>query len=175
MEQIEKQIQGQREAALRNKFTSKNYSETWRGLRLAVSPLAFLIQIITASLAVGLPAYAIKVLSGSWVWGFVCGGVLLFAFEYVKRMIVQNTAISYFRNIADKKPRKLSRVGLVSVIAVLGLSIASSVISTPLLVEEFAPLPEKVKEEQITARFDSLRDAASLYWGERGRYKSIKT
>jgi hypothetical protein len=165
MEILKKQMQGQRESALREKFSKKSYSESWAGLRLAVGPLGLLIQLFTASLVVGGFAWGFKILTGSWAWGFALGGVFVLAFEVVKRMIVYNTSISYFRNIAEQKPRKLSRVGVLALVVVLGVSISSSVISTPLLVEEFAPMPPPPREDLITSRFDSLKEEASSYWG----------
>ena len=63
----------ERAERLRSKFSNKSYSENWKNLRSFIAPVAFLIQLITATLAVALPAYLVKVISGSWLIGFIIG------------------------------------------------------------------------------------------------------
>lgn len=156
--EYKKHLKEQRERLLKEKFSPKTYSQNWEGLRALILPSAYLIQILTAALAVAVPAYCVKVLSGSWALGFALGGVILLTFEAVKRLLVNNTALSYF------KTKRLSFAGVLSVIIVVGLSVASSGFGTPILVREFSPGPPPVKEAEIVARFDSLRAAAGVYW-----------
>ena len=78
------QIRKRRAANLADKFKNKSYSETWQGVRLVALLSSFFIQAVTAFCALALPAYACKVLFGSWVVGFAVGFVLLLAFESIK-------------------------------------------------------------------------------------------
>ena len=151
----------ERAERLRSKFSNKSYSENWKNLRSFIAPVAFLIQLITATLAVALPAYLVKVISGSWLIGFIIGGVVLLAFEAVKRVVVNKTTIQYFR---AKGEGSFKFGGVVLVALILAASVASSTFGTPILVEEFSPLPKAVDEEAILAVYDKKREEASGYW-----------
>lgn len=91
--------------------------------------------------------------------GFIVGALLLFAFESIKRLVTNNTILTYYRKGV------FSWLGGLAVIAFLTASVASSYFGTPILVREFAPMPAEVNEDAIKSRFDSLKSAAVTYWG----------
>ena len=151
-------LKERRHKHLKDKYTIKEYHEVWRGLRLAMLPTSYLIQLITAVLACALPAYAVQVLTGSWVYGFAVGAVIMLLFEYIKRTIVNNTVLSYFNG------KGISIVGSLAVLSVLCLSVASSGIGTPILVENFAPMPETPNESIIVDKYKTAKDSTKDYW-----------
>jgi len=153
-------LKERRHKHLKDKYTIKEYHEVWRGLRLAMLPTSYLIQVITAVLACALPAYAVQVLTGSWLYGFLAGGVIMFIFEYIKRTIVNNTVLTYFQG------KGISIVGSLAVLAVLCLSVASSGIGTPILVENFAPMPDKPLENEVIRKYEAAKDSTKAYWSE---------
>ena len=153
-------INERRRKHLKDKYTIKPYHSVWRGLRFAMLPTSYLIQLITAVLACALPAYAVQIITGSWVYGFAVGAVLMFVFEYIKRAIVNNTAVGYFNK------GTVSFVGIVAVLLVIGLSVASSGIGTPILVENFAPMPVQPSQEAIKAPYADRKAQAVQYWQE---------
>jgi hypothetical protein len=152
------QIRKRRAANLADKFKNKSYSETWQGVRLAALLSSFFIQAVTAFCALALPAYACKVLFGSWVVGFGVGILLLGAFEVIKRMVTNNTILSYYRK------GTFPALGSVAVLLFLAASVASSYFGTPILVKEFAPMPAEVNESALKAHFDTLKSEAVAYW-----------
>ena len=152
------QIRKRRAANLADKFKNKSYSETWQGVRLVALVSSFFIQAVTAFCALALPAYACKVLFGSWVVGFAVGFLLLGAFEAIKRMITNNTILSFYRK------GTFPVLGSVAVLLFLAASVASSYFGTPILVKEFAPMPAEVNESALKIRFDSLKSSAVAYW-----------
>jgi hypothetical protein len=152
------QIRKRRAANLADKFKNKSYSETWQGVRLAALLSSFFIQAVTAFCALALPAYACKVLFGSWVVGFGVGILLLGAFEVIKRMVTNNTILSYYRK------GTFPALGSVAVLLFLAASVASSYFGTPILVKEFAPMPAEVNESALKAHFDTLKSEAVTYW-----------
>ena len=152
----------ERAANLTEKFEIKSYSETWKPLRAFIIPVAFVIQLITAALAVALPAYGIKVITGSWILGFLVGGIVLAIFEIVKRLVVNKTMLQLYRNKLEAKKAPVAGFALVAVI--VAASVASSTFGTPILVEEFSPVPAPFNEEAVLIKYDSLRTEASLYW-----------
>lgn len=153
-------LKERRHKHLKDKYTIKEYHEVWRGLRLAMLPTSYLIQVITAVLACALPAYAVQILTGSWAYGFLAGGVIMFIFEYIKRTIVNNTVLTYFQG------KGISIVGILAVFTVLFLSVASSGIGTPILVENFAPMPDKPLESEVIRKYDAAKDSTKAYWSE---------
>jgi hypothetical protein len=153
------QIRKRRAANLADKFKNKSYSETWQGVRLAALLSSFFIQAITAFCALALPAYACKVLFGSWIVGFGVGILLLGAFEVIKRMVTNNTILSYYRK------GTFPALGAVAVLLFLAASVLSSYFGTPILVKEFAPMPAEVNESALKAHFDTLKSEAVAYWG----------
>ena len=153
------QIRKRRAANLADKFKNKSYSETWQGVRIAALLSSFFIQAVTAFCALALPAYACKVLFGSWVVGFGVGILLLGAFEVIKRMVTNNTILSYYRK------GTFPALGSVAVLLFLAASVASSYFGTPILVKEFAPMPAEVNESALKAHFDTLKSEAVAYWG----------
>ena len=153
------QIRKRRAAHLADKFKNKSYSETWQGVRLAALLSSFFIQAVTGVCALALPAYACKVLFGSWIVGFAVGVLILGAFEVIKRMVTNNTILSFYRK------GTFPALGSVAVLLFLAASVASSYFGTPILVKEFAPMPAEVNESALKAHFDTLKSEAVTYWG----------
>lgn len=150
--------QENRERKLAAKFEDKDFVERWRPIRQASGPTTILLQVLTGFLAVSFVAYGVKLLSGSWSLGFIIGASLVFVFEYFKRSIVDNTSAN-----AVKK-RSISLFGVAALLLFTSASTISSYFGTPIIVEEFAPMPAKVNEAAIFARYDSLREEAEAYW-----------
>ena len=161
----------ERAAKLSNKFASKSYSENWKSLKTFIYPVAFLIQLITATLAVALPAYLVKVISGSWLLGFIIGGAVLVLFEILKRIIVNKTIVEVFKM---KREGRTPIAGIALVGLILAASVASSTFGTPILVEEFSPVPAPFNEEAVLVKYDSLRAEASVYWQEQKKAAESK-
>lgn len=152
------QIKKRRTENLRDKFRNKPYSETWGAVRSLSLVSTFILQTITAFCALGLPAFGVYVLFGSWYVGFAVGAVLLLAFESIKRIIVNNSVLSYYRR------GRVSVISAAGVLLCLAASIGSSYFGTPILVQEFSPAPESVNKSAISSRFDSMRVATVAYW-----------
>jgi hypothetical protein len=145
-------------AYLKNKFKQRSYCSTWNNLRAAVYPLTYLLQIITAALAVACPAYCVFVLSGSWLAGFLIGGLLICCFEYFKRHIVNNAVLSYFKRFA------LSTYSILILLAVTSVSVAFSCIGTPIIVSEFSPKVKQAEKSAVIAPFLDQEKQAAKYW-----------
>jgi hypothetical protein len=168
------QIRKRRAANLADKFKNKSYSETWQGVRLAALLSSFFIQAITAFCALALPAYACKVLFGSWIVGFGVGILLLGAFEVIKRMVINNTTLSFYPKIERNAKNEVVGIthssagtkasGAFLVVLFLAASVLSSYFGTPILVKEFAPMPAEVNESALKAHFDTLKSEAVAYW-----------
>lgn len=149
---------------LQDKYKNKPYHQKWKPLRISSTPTTIGIQVLTSILACALPAWGVQIITGSWYYGFLAGGVLMFVLEYWKRYIVNNTTISIiqYRFNGAKFPISSLLVALLFV----GASMASSGIGTPILVENFAPMPVKPSEEAIKAPFNERKAQAVQYWQE---------
>lgn len=142
-----------RAEALREKFQDKPYFEEWQGVRYVALAASVILQLITAACAIAGPAYLVKMLFGSWPAGLFVGCIVMLLFEFSKRAIV---------SIKMKQFVKTRRLGVFSWAALLivsGLSILSSFLGTPLLVQELALQPSEAMDA-VTAPIREKRDAA---------------
>lgn len=142
-----------RAEALRDKFQDKPHHEEWQSVRYVALAASVVLQLITAACAVAGPAYLVKMLFGSWPAGLFVGCIVMVLFEFSKRSIV---------SIKMKQLVKSHRLGAFSwaaLVAVSGLSILSSFLGTPLLVQELALQPSEAMEA-VTAPIREKRDQA---------------
>lgn len=161
-ENYEKSRQERRAARLKDLFEPKSYTQEWQTMYYACVIFTPIAQIISAALAVGVPAYFGKVLFGSWLIGLSAGLVAIVLFELMKRNLVSTAAKLYYKNELSTKLKLI----------VLSFALSSIIMSgfgTPILVKEFAPIPEAPTEAQIVGTLDSMA-AAQI-----ARFEGIKT
>jgi hypothetical protein len=153
-----------KEDYLRDKYKNKEYSKKWKPLRISSNPTTIGIQAITSLLACALPAWLIQVITGSWYTGFLLGGIVMFVIEYWKRYIVNHATIGIIKAKygIDKFPVSTTFAALLF----LGVSMASSGIGTPILVENFAPMPVQPSQEAIKTPYADRKSQAVQYWQE---------
>jgi hypothetical protein len=127
-------------------------------LRAFVAIAGTFVQIVTAVLALALPAYAFKVLFGNWIAGFVVGSILLAFFESVKHLTVNKVAVKFWGKGRIDMPLTAF------VLLILCASVSSSYFGTPILVREFSPKPVKPIESDIVKAFDSSKVTLTAYY-----------
>lgn len=145
--------QAARAAALRDKFQNKPHHEEWQTVRYVTLAASVILQLITAACAVAGPAYLVKMLFGSWPAGLFVGCIVMVLFEFSKRSIVAIKMKQFVKN------RRLGAFSWAALVTVSGLSILSSFLGTPLLVQELALQPSEAMEA-VTAPIREKRDAA---------------
>lgn len=141
-----------RARALKDLFEPKPYSEEWRTMYYACLFFTPVAQLVSASLALGVPAWISRALFGNWLIGIIAGLIVITIFELMKRNIAATAAKHYYKNELSTKLK-------LSVAAFMFGSIVMSGFGTPILVKEFAPVPKLASDVDIVGKLDSAHSA----------------
>jgi len=157
MDKYNKEQHQRRLKLLRDMFEPKPYTSEWAGMARLVSVISFIIQVGTAACAVSFLAYGGFKMFGSWPLGITVGVITVGVFEIAKRMMSNKTAKYHYQG-------RMAH-GMKAVLgAFIGASISMSYFGTPLVVQQFAPMPESATRSEVVAHLDTLEQKAIAPW-----------